>query len=107
MLCCSYNPNRWKIDFHLENDRILALYSSHYENVIIIRDFNVDANDRAVSVFSDTYDLKSLIKAPTCYKNSNKCSCIDLILTNKPQSFRHSCVIETGLFDFHKMIVPL
>ena len=91
LLCCSYNPNRCKIDFHLENlNRSLALYSSHYENFIILGDFNVKANDSAVLVFSDTYDLKSLIKESTCYKNPNKPSCIDLILTNKPRSFQHS-----------------
>ena len=67
----------------------------------------MEANDSAISVFSDTYDLKSLIKEPTCYKNPNKHSCIDLILTNKPRSFQHSCVIETGLSDFHKMTVTV
>ena len=87
--------NRCKIDFHLENlNRSLALYSSHCENFIIIGDFNVEANDSAISVFSDTYDLKSLTKEPTCYKNSNKPSCIDLILTNKPRSFQ----LSWGLF---------
>ena len=45
---------------------------------------HVEANDSAISVFSDTYDLKRLIKEPTtCYKNSDKLSCIDLMLTNK------------------------
>ena len=108
LLCCSYNPNRCKIDFHLENlKRSLALYSSHYQNFIIIGDFNVEANDSAISVFSDTYDLKSLIKEPTCYKNPNKPSCIDLILINKQRSFQHSCVIETGLSNFHKMTVTV
>ena len=51
--------------------------------------------------------MKSLIKEPTCYKNPNKPSCIDLILTNKPRSFQHSCVIEIGLSDFHKMTVTV
>ena len=86
LLCCSYNANRCKIDFHLENlSGSLALYSSCYENFIIIGDFNVETNDSAISVFSGTYDLKSLIKEPTYYKNPNKPYCIDLILMNKPQ----------------------
>ena len=72
---------------------------------MIIGDFNVEANNSAASVFSDTYNLKSLIKEPTCYKNPNKPSCIDLTLTNKPRNFKHSCVIETGLSDFHRMTV--
>ena len=42
-------------------------------------------------------------KKLTCYKNPSKPSCIELILTIKPWSFQHSCVIETGLSDFHKV----
>ena len=51
--------------------------------------------------------MKRLIKEPTCYKNPNKSSCIDLILTKKPRSFQHSFVIETGLSDFYKMTVTV
>ena len=50
----------------------LALHSSHYENFIIIGDFNEEANDNAISVFSDTYGLESFIKESTSYKNPNK-----------------------------------
>ena len=32
---------------------------------------------------------------------------IDLILTNSHYSFKNSCVMETGLSDFHKMIVSV
>ena len=54
LLCCSYDPNRCKIDFRLQSlNRSLALYSSHYENFIITGDFNVEANDSAISVYSD------------------------------------------------------
>ena len=79
----------------------ITLRKFHYHR----RDFNVEADDSAISVFSDTYDLKSLIKELTCYKNPNKTSWIDLILTNKPRNFQHSCVIETGLSDVQKMTV--
>ena len=41
---------------------------------------------------------------PTCYKNPGKPTCINLILTNCSGSFQNSCVIETGLSDFHNMI---
>ena len=43
----------------------------------------------------------------TCYENNDRPSCIDFILTNCPHSFRYSCVIETGLPDFHKMAVTV
>ena len=29
------------------------------------------------------------------------------MLTNKPRSFKHSCVIETSLGDFHSMTVEV
>ena len=48
-------------------------------------------------------NLTSLIKEPTCYKNPDNPSCIDLTLTNKPFSCQNSCVAETGLSDFHRM----
>ena len=54
-LCCSYNPSRSNINFHLVHlNRNLALYSSFYESIIIIGDYNVEANSSAMSVFSDT-----------------------------------------------------
>ena len=74
---------------------------------MVIRDFSVEVNDSAMSVFSDSYDIKNLMKEPTCYKNPNKLSCIDLMLTNKPRSFKHSCVIETDLSDLHRITVTV
>ena len=46
--------------------------------------------------FCDTFDLTSLIKEPTCYKNPDNLSCIDLTLTNKLPSFKNSFVVEIG-----------
>ena len=36
-------------------------------------------------------------------KKSKHPTCIDLILTNRPKSFQNTCVVETGLSDFHKL----
>ena len=44
---------------------------------------------------------------PTCFKNPDNPSCIDLILTNCSRSFQNSSVIETGLSDFHKLVVTV
>ena len=46
-----------------------------------------------MSSFCYTFDLTSLIKQPTCYKNPDNPSCIDLILTNL--NFQNSCVAES------------
>ena len=40
-------------------------------------------------------------------KNLENPTCIDLILTNHPLSFQNSCVLETGLSDFHKMTITI
>ena len=57
--------------------------------------------------FCENYNLKSLIKEPTSYKNPNKPTFIDLILTNVPRMFQSTCVLETGLSDFHLMTVTV
>ena len=56
--------------------------------------------------FCSSNGLKNLINEPTCYKNSEKPTCIDLILTNQPTLFQHSTVLETGLSDFYLLTVP-
>ena len=108
LLSCSFNPNKNTITDHLEIlRRNLDLHSAHYENLIIIGDFNTDINQSCMKSFCETYTLSSLIKEPTCHKNPQNPSCIDLILTNSPYSFQNSCAIETGLSDFHKMTVTV
>ena len=108
LLCCSYNPNKNAIKSHIEIlQKGLALYSSKYENFIVLVDFNVGMDNSDMTVFCDTYDLKRLIKEPTCYKIPGNLFCIDLILTNNPKCFQSSCVVETGLSDFHRMTVTV
>ena len=83
----------------------LALYSSSCENYIVLGDFNAEVDNNAVSSSCDAFNLVYLIREPTCYKNLEKPSCIDLILTNKPHCIQNLGVIETGLSDFYRMIV--
>ena len=48
-----------------------------------------------------------MINRPTYFKNPEKPSCIDLSLTHYPRSFQNSCVIETGLLYFHKLVATV
>ena len=50
--------------------------------------------------FCNIYNLWSLNELRTCYNNPNKITCIDLMLTNSPESFYNSYAIETSLSDF-------
>ena len=75
----------------------LGLYSSQYENNIIIGDFSADVSDPHMNDFCNAYNLSSLVKEPTCHKNPDNPSCIERVLTNQPSSFQGSCVVETEL----------
>ena len=63
--------------------------------------------DLIVDSFCGSYSPKSLIKKPTCFKNPDSPTCIDLILTNRQKSFQNSTIIETGLSDYHKLTVTV
>ena len=67
-------------------------------------DFNIEVTQTSMKVFCE---FKNLIKDATCYRNPENSSCIDLILTNNPNSFQNSGVIETGLSESHKMMVTV
>ena len=57
----------------------------------------------AISDFCEIYNLKHIIKDKTCFKNSTKPTCIDLIVTNRSKCFQNTMVIETGLSVFLKI----
>ena len=89
LISCSYNPNRENIKNHLRTlSKSLALYSSSYENLMIMGDFNVCMEEISMSGFCDTFGLKSLTKEATWCQNLENPSSIDLILTNNPRPSR-------------------
>ena len=78
-----------------------------YKNITLVGDFNSCMDDSLITGFSETYKLHSLVKHPTYLRNPENPSCIDLLLTTKPLIFQTTIVTETGLSDFHKMIVAV
>ena len=57
--------------------------------------------------FCDNYGLKTLIRKPTCFRNTENPICINLMLTKVPRSFQSTYVIETDLSDFHLMTLTV
>ena len=103
-----YNPKKENIACFLKYiSQGIDKYLCNYDNLLLIGDFNSEIDEKAISEFCDLYTLKSLINEPTCFKNSNNPTCIDLILTNREKHFQNSTTIESGLSDFHKMIVTV
>ena len=63
---------------------ILVKYGKSYKNFVFIRDFNVTMDGKFMTDFCELNDLSNIIDKSTCYRNFDKLSWIDLILTNKP-----------------------
>ena len=102
----SYNPRKTKFRIILIYlNRVLDEYNSEYDNFVFMGDFNVNVNESFIKEFCDLNGLKSLINEPTCLKNPEKPTCIDLILTNRPTYFQLSTVLETDLSEFHLLTV--
>ena len=102
----SDNLNRSQTSHHLECLNSLPdEYSKKYENYVFIGDFDMNTSDSSTKKFCSLNEVKNLINETTCCKNSEKPTCIDLILTNQPTLFQHSTVLETELSDFHLLTV--
>ena len=67
--------------------------------------FNSQPTDSIMKHFMDANGFINLIKSNTCFKV--KSSCIDLILTNKKYSFKHSDSVETGISHHHNLIYTM
>ena len=81
----------------------LDYYSSKYENFIVLSDFTGEMSNPHMSEFCALYNFTNLIKEPTCYKNVDKPTPIDHILTNHARCLQHSGIYETVLYGFHRM----
>ena len=82
-------------------NKLFHVFYKRYENVIFMGYFNSEICEEPVKNFCSLYNIKNLIKHPTCFKTPDNPTCIDLIL--KHRSFQNTSVIETGLSDFHRL----
>ena len=103
-----YNPMKARISYFLDHvGKSLDKYLGDYDNLLLLGDFNSEVVENSMKEFCGIYNLNNLIKEPTCYKNINNPTSIDVILTNRYMSFCKSQAIETGISDFHKMTVTV
>ena len=108
LLSYSYNPYKGNTKQHLSNiSKGLDELNSKYDNILIIGDLNTEMSEPSLNEFCQTYNLESIVNKPTCFKNPKNPSCIDLMLTNKQERFLKAKTVETGLSDFHKMVVSV
>ena len=104
----SYNTHLNSIQNHLvQLSKNFDFYSSKFENLIVLSDFNAEMTNTHMEEFCSVYNFKSLIKDPIYFKNPEKPTAIDHILTNHPRCFQHSGVYETGLSDFYRLTLTI
>ena len=108
LLFSGYNPKKELITNYLNEvvfhiDKLLG----NFDNLILIGDFNSEMEEEKMKDFCETYNLQNLIKEPTCFKSAENPTSIDVILTNKSNSFINTSTLETGLSDHHKMVTTV
>lgn len=59
------------------------------------------------NILYKVFKSKDLVKEPTCYKKLKTRSCTDLFLTNCARSFYNTSLFETGLSDFHNLVLKI
>ena len=99
-------PSKSEAHFFENLGKGIDHYSEKLENFLLLGDFNTVEKDQHVHNFMNGYALKNLMKEPTCFKSENP-RCIYLILTNRYRSFQNTTTVETGLSDFHKMVLTV
>ena len=106
LLFGTYHPPSQNSNYYFsEIGRALDLYKSNYERFILVGDFNKEDTENDIHDFMLEHDLNNIVKESTCYKSKVNPKCIDLILTNKPRSFQNTTTFDTGISDFHKMVL--
>ena len=75
-------------------------------NVFIIGDLNVNFlhHPNQLTQVCDNFDLRQIVKEPTCFKSVDNPSLLDIILTNCPRSITSSINLPLGISDFHNFI---
>ena len=93
-----YKSSSLNKSLFLENmSRRFSRYLGSYENITLLGDFNMAPEDKNLQHFTYNFSPASIL---SCFKRSP--SCIDLSNTNRKSYFKNTCVIVTGISNFHQ-----
>ena len=80
--------------------------STRYEKVILLGDFNIEAENKAMKDFLQERTFYNMMKPNTCFKGDGG-SYIDLLITNSKFSFMKTNSFESSLSDHHHIIYTI
>ena len=107
LLCATYRAPSQNHNYFFDNiDKCLVVYST-YERVALGCDFNAHVGGKLFDTFLYQYEITSINRNPTRYKNTNTPSCIDHMLANSPKSLFQKETVFTGLPDFHQFVLSV
>ena len=96
LLFGTYHPPSQNDQYYFDTiEKALDRYR-HFENVLLVGDFNAEEHEICIDNILLQNDLKNLVKEKTCYKNPENPSCIDLFLTSVPSSFQNTKTYFNG-----------
>ena len=82
LIICSNNPKKALIAKQMAVlSKNSDIFATKYDNLLFWGNFNAELEDTSIKNFCVVYSLTGMINEPSCYKNPEKPSCIDLILT--------------------------
>ena len=90
----------------------LDVIINRYDNILILRDLNIDLMDPNDQEFNNLIDFCEIFDVTNqinfdIYVTRNHSSSIDAILTNRKGCVKNSGTVETGASDFHKMVLTM
>ena len=59
-----------------------------------------EPTDTSLSDSYEIYNLNNIVKYKTCFKNPNRLTCIDPIITNKPKNSKLLLLLNQGYLVF-------
>ena len=85
---------------------LLEFYSTRYEKVIVLADFNIKAENKGMKDFLQEDTFYNMMKQNTCFKGDGGLR-IDLLITNSKFSFMKTNSFESSLSDHHHIIYTI
>ena len=100
-------PNQKDNYFFNHLGKAIDVYHQTYDKFYLIGDFNPEDTEPCLSQFLFKYDAKNIVSEKTYFKSKGNPCCIELFITNSPNSFHNTSTITKWQSDFHKMVITV